>query len=271
MATDAGMRPTQADRDWIAAGLNPQAFHASTDWVHFNQAGQQRIAAFLERFVADGLTRASAIAEMAPTASSITASVSGTTATISGWAFDRSDLYAPLAVGIIVNGQWVGATIADRPSPQLGQYGVPGGHGWSYPAPLRVGANTVCVVAVGVGEGGNTYAPCVTVTGTALAPQGDMTVVQVSPGTVAVMGWAFDHADLYAQIPVGVMIDGRWHAGVTAGLPSDYLRPYGVPGPHAFFTGASLAPGQHSACAVAVSSRTGLQTNVGCMSFTVTR
>ncbi|GAA2175305.1 hypothetical protein GCM10009846_24630 [Agrococcus versicolor] len=265
--TDAGLVPTAADREWIAAGANPPAFWAS-DWVHFDARGQQRIAAFLARFVGGGLTASQAIAEMAPQ-SAMSATASGLTATVRGWAFDRSDLYAPLAIGVTVDGRWMGTTLASRSSPELGRYGVPGGHGFEMPVAIPAGTSTVCVVAVGIGAGGNHTPPCVQVTGTAPAPQGDMTVVPVQGRTVAIVGWAFDHADLYAQIPVGIIIDGRWHVGLTANQPSDYLRPYGVPGAHAFFAGATLSPGGHTACAVAVSPRTGLQTTVGCQTFTV--
>ncbi|WP_144720020.1 SGNH/GDSL hydrolase family protein [Agrococcus jejuensis] len=265
--TDAGLVPTARDREWIAAGANPPAFWAA-DWVHFNSVGQQRIAAFLARFVAGGLTAAQAVAEMAPQAS-MSATASGLTATVRGWAFDRSDLYAPLAMGVTVDGRWMGTTLANRASPELGRYGVPGGHGFSMAVAIPAGTSTVCVVAVGIGAGGDHVPPCVQVTGVAPAPQGDMTVVPVGGTTVAVMGWAFDHADLYAQIPVGIIIDGRWHVGLTAALPSDYLRPYGVPGAHAFFAGATLSPGTHTACAVAVSPRTGLRTTIGCQTFTI--
>ena len=52
-------------------------------------------------------------------------------------------------------------------------------------------------------------------------------------------------------------------------MTEHYLRPYGVPGAHAFFAGATLSPGTHTACAVAVSPRTGLRTTIGCQTFTI--
>ena len=100
-----------------------------------------------------------------------------------------------------------------------------------------------------------------------LIPQGDLGLVDVGGGTMAIVGWGFDHADLYAQIPVGIIVDGRWHGGVTAAFPSPYLRPYGVPGDHAFFAGAQLGRGSHSVCAVGVSTATGRNAVLGCDSI----
>ena len=55
----------------------------------------------------------------------------------------------------------------------------------------------------------------------------------------------------------------------SAALPSPYLRPYGVPGDHAFFSGAVVGRGTHSVCAVGVSYVTGRNAILKCESITL--
>lgn len=265
--TDAGFVPTAADRSWIASGLNPPVFHSSQDWVHFNRTGSEAIARFLARFVAGGTTatqqRALFNAEAA-----LQVDVQGSTITARGWAFDRSDLYDRIPVGMTIDGQWMGAIYAGDPSPELAAFGVPASHGFRWSMALADGRTyQICIVGVGIGVGANAYPPCVSVTIPVLLPQGDLSLVDVGGGTMAIMGWGFDHANLYAQIPVGLIVDGRWLGAVTAALPSPYLRPYGVPGDHAFFAGAQVGRGSHSVCAVGVSNVTGRSAVLGCSSI----
>lgn len=265
--TDSGIQPTSADRDWIASGLNPPSFHSSADWIHFNRTGCDAIARFLARFVKDGTTAAQQ-RTLFNAEAALSVDVYGATIVVRGWTFDRSDLYQRIPVGITIDDQWMLGTYADGPSPELSQYGVPGGHGFSWSTKLRDGATyKVCIVGVGFGAGANAYPPCVSVTIPVLLPQGDLALIDVGGGTMAVVGWGFDHADLYAHIPVGIMIDGRWHVGITAALESPYLRPYGVPGDHAFFAGAQVGRGTHSVCAVGVSRATGRNAMLDCDSI----
>jgi hypothetical protein len=267
--TDSGNVPTSADRDWIAAGLNPPVFHSSSDWIHFNATGRGAVARFLERFVAKGTT-ASQQRALFNAEASLAVDVYGATIVVRGWAFDRSDLYQRIPVGITIDDRWMLGTYADQASPELAKYGVPSNHGFSWSTKLADGRTyKICNVGVNIGAGQNAYPPCVSVTIPTLLPQGDVDLIDVGNGTMAVVGWGFDHADLYAHIPVGVIIDGRWHAGVTASMPSPYLRPYGVPGDHAFFVGAQVGRGTHSVCAVGVSVATGRNATLGCDSITL--
>lgn len=266
---DSGAVPTALDREWIASRLNPPVFHAASDWVHFNARAQAVLGSYLAKYVRGELTLAQARAILAPSASRITVSGWYGSLSVRGWAYDQSDLYAPLAIGITIDGRWVATTLANRASPELHRYGVPGGHGFQWSGTVAGGTYEVCVVAVGIGVGGNAYPACERVTLKGVVPQGDMTIVDVGGGTMAVVGWAFDHANLYAQIPVGVVVDGRWHVGITAALESPYLASYGVPGNHAFFAGASPGRGSHSACVIAVSPTTGANELIGCQTITL--
>ena len=243
------------------------SFHSSADWIHFNRTGCDAIARFLARFVKDGTTAAQQ-RTLFNAEAALSVDVYGATIVVRGWAFDRSDLYQRIPVGITIDDQWMLGTYADGPSPELSQYGVPGGHGFSWSTKLRDGATyKVCIVGVGFGAGANAYPPCVSVT----IPSCFHKVISPS-STWAVGRWPssagdFDHADLYAHIPVGIMIDGRWHVGITAALESPYLRPYGVPGDHAFFAGAQVGRGTHSVCAVGVSRATGRNAMLDCDSI----
>ncbi|WP_137754923.1 hypothetical protein [Agrococcus sp. SGAir0287] len=266
---DSGAVPTALDREWIASRLNPPVFHSASDWVHYNARGQAVLGAYLARYVRGELTAAQARAILVPNASPITVSGFYGSLSVRGWAYDHSDLYAPLAIGITVNGRWLATTLANRASPELQRYGVPGGHAFQWSGTVPGGTHEVCIVAVGIGVGGNAYPACQRVTMKGAVPQGDLVVVDVGGGAMAVMGWAFDHANLYAQIPVGIIIDGRWHAGVTAAIESPYLAAYGVPGNHAFFSGAGVGRGTHTACAIAVSPSTGINELIGCQTITL--
>jgi len=86
--------------------------------------------------------------------------VYGASIVVRGWAFDRSDLYQRIPVGITIDDRWMLATFANGPSPELAPYGVPGGHGFSWSTTLADGATyKVCIVGVGIGAGANAYRP----------------------------------------------------------------------------------------------------------------
>ncbi len=267
--TDAGIMPSSLDRSWIDAGLNPPSFHSATDWIHFNRTGQDAIARFLSRFVRDGATRAQQRA-LFDAVAAMQVDVRGSTVTVRGWAFDQSDLYRAIPVGVTIDDVWTATTMADRPSPDLARYGVPGGHSFTWSGTVTSGGSVkVCMVGVGFGAGAHAYPPCQTVNVQPMLPQGDLALVDVGGGTMAIVGWGFDHANLYAHLPVGVIIDGNWFAAIRANLSSPYLRPYGVPGDHAFFQGARVGKGTHSVCAVGVSEVTGRNAILKCESITL--
>lgn len=86
---------------------------------------------------------------------------------------------------------------------------------------------------------------------------------------MAIVGWGFDHTDLYAQIQAGIIIDGRWHAWNTANLRATICGRTGVPGDHGFFQGAPVGRGSHSVCSVGVSYVTGRNAILICESITL--
>lgn len=170
-----------------------------------------------------------------------------------GWVFDRSDFGAAVRANVLVDGMLFTYAVAREPSDYLYPYGVPGRHAFWTAVSLAPGDHEVCVVYVNVGAGADTRAPCQTISIPGRTaqnwPQGDF-AVQTSPesGHLIVVGWAFDHSDLYASIDVEVSVDGNVIGPIRAGLDSPYLYAYGVPGRHAFFAASSVASGEHTVC-----------------------
>jgi len=93
--------------------------------------------------------------------------------------------------------------------------------------------------------------------------------VDDASGAVVVMGWAFDHSNLYTTVTAAVTLDGAIVTGASANLPSPYLYPYGVPGSHAFFSAFTTSNGPHEVCVIAVDQRPGTDTLVACSKLDV--
>jgi hypothetical protein len=79
-------------------------------------------------------------------------SASGSTLSLSGWAFDPDAPQVSGAVHLYVDGRWAGAVIADGSRPDVGQVfpGVGSAHGFSYSMTVAPGAHTGCAYAIDV-------------------------------------------------------------------------------------------------------------------------
>ena len=160
---DAGLVPTQADRDSIARGLNPRSFWMSeSDLTHMNSTGQKVAARYFATFARDGNTYSAAVKQF-EARSTVSISVNGSMMTVSGHAFDSSDLFRSIPVGITVNGVW-NTTMASRASTHLYEYGIPGRHTYSMTFDLRPGEYSICTVGINFGAGRDYFPPCQTVT-----------------------------------------------------------------------------------------------------------
>lgn len=160
---DAGIVPSQADRDSIARGLNPRSFWMSeSDLTHMNSTGQMVAARYFATFARDGNTYSAAINRFGAK-STARISVTGSKMTVSGHAFDSSDLFASIPVGITVNGVW-NATMASRASTHLYEYGIPGRHTYSKTFDVKPGEYSICTVGINFGAGKDYFPPCQTVT-----------------------------------------------------------------------------------------------------------
>lgn len=101
-----------------------------------------------------------------PVGSVDSATVSGATATVSGWALDP-DTAASITVHAYVNDQWGGAFSAAGARADVAKaypgYGT--AHGFSFQVPVPVGSSKVCVYGINQsGSGGNSLVQCVAVT-----------------------------------------------------------------------------------------------------------
>jgi hypothetical protein len=87
--------------------------------------------------------------------------VSGTTATVTGWAFDP-DTVAPIGVHFYVDQNWGGGTVADQPRADVGAvYGKGDLHGYTMSIPVTTGSHTVCAFGIDASGGLNPALGCV--------------------------------------------------------------------------------------------------------------
>lgn len=160
---DAGIFPTPTDRQRIAAGMTPTSFQLTDgDWTHHNPAGRQIGARFLAGFASGATTTDAAYARFDASAS-LTATVRNDTITLSGWAFDGSDVYQQVAVAMSANGVHRDTVRASGPSPSLAPYGVPGAHGFSWSIVASNGPHRVCATALGFAAGEDSLPQCAVV------------------------------------------------------------------------------------------------------------
>ncbi len=233
---ESSIVPTQRDRDAIASGIIPHSFwRDESDFTHFNWAGQMAAARFLDRFITGGATLDSARARF-DAISTMDVEASGSGLTVSGWAADHSDLFESIQVGVTIDGVWRGTTLANRPSDELFQYGIPGRHRYSWRFDgLSPGDHTVCSVAIGFGAGEHHYPACQTVTvaptvSVAATPRSTVpsaasadvdasATADVDASATADYGWSLEEAD--GSLAVAVRIDGRWHTAVRVDGAAD--------------------------------------------------
>ncbi|MBF4459493.1 SGNH/GDSL hydrolase family protein [Pseudoclavibacter sp. VKM Ac-2867] len=263
---DGGFTPTSADRSDIAAGFNPRAlWRSATDKTHLSEEGHLLASRYIVSFVTGGNTLAKAEARFG-VQSTANVAVSGSRVTVSGTAFDFSDLLTSIPVGITVDGKW-NATMASGASTHLYQYGIPGSHAYSMTFTLNPGQHLICTVGVNFRAGNDSFPPCqwVSVPKSA-APIGQVMDAPASNGMHQFAGWSYAPSSPSRSIPVAILVDGKWHHAVNTDRPTPYLTR--VPGKHAFWTAASFSKGNHSMCAVAIESDTNM-TNLGCMNFTI--
>jgi hypothetical protein len=196
--------------------------------------------------------------------------VSGTTASLRGWAFD-ADTTDPISVDVWVNGSWSQSVRADgaRADVQAAYPGQGPNHGFRASVALRPGVNQICLYGINVAGGSHTLIGCRTATVAAHNPIGDVNGVTVSGTTANVRGWAWD-ADTANPITVDV-----WRNGVFAGsILADQARPdvataYPAAGPNRGFAGSiPLDAGSNQLCFYGINVGGGAHTLLGCRTVT---
>ncbi|MFN3950243.1 hypothetical protein [Microbacterium sp.] len=190
-------------------------------------------------------------------------SVSGTTATIRGWAIDP-DTRRPIPVHVYIRGAATVLT-ANGSRPDVAKvyplYGA--AHGFRTTLQVPAGTSQLCIYAINT-SGDNPLLGCRTVTGVAGAPIGNIDVVTGGNRALALWGWAFD-PDVTGPVDVRVSIDGVVRT-VTAGRPrADVAAAYPKAGPrHGFDQRFSAAKGTRKVCVSIPDDRGKYSVDLGC-------
>ncbi|MDI9918892.1 M23 family metallopeptidase [Rhodococcus sp. IEGM 1379] len=206
---------------------------------------------------------------------------------VGGWAFDRDDKSASLAVHVYVGGEAgvVGAEghplSANVSRPDVNNvHGLTGNHGFDTTIETaKFGNLPVCLYAINIGGGGNTLIGCRTVNIANPNPLGSLDDVSApSGGTVQARGWAFDRSDTSKALEIHLYIGGQ------AGQPdvevkkfvadksrTDVNQAHGIAGNHGFDTAVKTSKtGQQTVCAYGINIGTGNHnTELGCKTVTI--
>lgn len=93
------------------------------------------------------------------------ATVSGSSVSLSGWALDNDQPTTSINVHLYVDGRWGGSVPAAGSRPDVGAAypGAGAAHGWTATVPVRPGTSRVCAYGINVGGGTNALLRCVDV------------------------------------------------------------------------------------------------------------
>jgi hypothetical protein len=175
--------------------------------------------------------------------------------TVTGWAFDRTDLTKSVVVHVYLDGFYRAQVVGDLSRPDVNAaFAVGDRHGFRLSVPASLGSHEVCVYLINAGGPVNPQLACRTVVNVdAHAPVGSVDEVGVVPGIVSVRGWAFDPDATSSPTLIHAYIDGVRAAPVTTGQPrTDVATAYGV-GPAQGFQGSFATPkGSHRLCVYAI-------------------
>ncbi|MGY4643115.1 hypothetical protein [Cellulomonas sp. URHB0016] len=130
--------------------------------------GTQTVCAYAIDATSGGNTpmgcRTVTVVNRAPLGSVDSATVSGTTVTVQGWALDP-DTTGPVQVHLYVDGAWGGAVTTDQARPDVGAaYHAGANQGFTTSFVAGAGSHSVCAFAIDTTSGPATPLPCRTVT-----------------------------------------------------------------------------------------------------------
>jgi cell wall-associated NlpC family hydrolase len=210
-----------------------------------------------------------------------TATASGSTVTVTGWAADPDSLALPLKITATRDGiaaVITSATVVARPDVVYARHTGPK-PGYSLTMTLANGAHQVCTTAVNIGTGVNKRLGCRSVwvgppppTAAEIAAQSPVGALEsaraLSATSIQVTGWASDPNSLATSLKVVAYLDGFAAATVTAAVPRPDLVISQHTGPAAgySFTIPAVA-GSHNVCVWAVNIGIGVNKALGCASL----
>lgn len=197
-------------------------------------------------------------------------SVTGSTATVSGWALDP-DTLGSVTVRISVDGVPTTATAdSARADIAMAFPGYGADHGFSQSVRLPSAQAEVCVSVINT-VGDNMSLGCRTATGRIAnrSPVGSLDVVQAAPGVFNVSGWAAD-PDTTDPIPVHVYVGSTGTAFVANGDRPDVASAFArLGGQHGYsVTVPATGGGSVTVCAWGIDVNAGANTRLGCRTLT---
>ena len=175
--------------------------------------------------------------------------------TLRGWAIDP-DVVTPIRVHTYVDGLLATKFTADVPKASLATafFGYGANHAFSTTLPgLTPGNHELCVIAIGVGAGGNTT-QCRVVTGPTGSPITHVDQLEgTGIGSVTLRGWSID-PDVVDPVRMRVSVDGGPSTEIAANVAKAGLNAAypGYGDAHAFTTVLEgIGPGRHQVCLTA--------------------
>ena len=220
------------------------------------------------------------LAAQSPFGALDSATASGNTVTLTGWAADPDDLSQPLKIAAGHDGSAATVTSAlAMARPDVAQSWHTGPKpGYSLTISLTNGAHLVCTAAGNLGIGTNKQLGCLRVwVGPQLtpaqiaahSPSGALEAAGAVGATgIQVRGWASDPDNRMVSIKVLAYLDGSAAATVTAAVarPDLVLSQHTGPASGYAFTIATTA-GSHNVCLWAVNIGIGVNKYLGCQSL----
>ena len=187
--------------------------------------------------------------------------------TVSGYAYDTSAVTSPVVTVILENGKPIAYLYADKSTPDLSPYGIPGKHGFSWTFKPTVGGNvSYCAYAANIGAGADNYIGCkslyVILPG---SPQGDFESLTSANGQLTMTGWAWDQNNPTGPVILMVTTNGQVSAYLYADQPKPVLAYYGIPGNHGFkYTFTPPKSSGNTVCVYAFNQGEGSDRLLGC-------
>jgi cell wall-associated NlpC family hydrolase len=207
-----------------------------------------------------------------------TATASGNTVTLTGWAADPDSLSQPLKITVTRDGVAAvitSATVVARPDVVYARHTGPK-PGFSLTTTMANGSHRMCATAVNIGVGLNKLLGCRSVwvgppppTAAEIAAQSPVGALEsaraLSATSIGVTGWASDPNNRAISLKVVVYLDGVAAATVTAAVARPDLVISQRTGPAAGYSFAIPAgAGSHNVCLWAVNIGVGVNKHLGC-------
>jgi cell wall-associated NlpC family hydrolase len=206
------------------------------------------------------------------------ATASGNTVTLTGWAADPDSLAQPLRITATRDGVTAvitSATVVPRPDVVYARHTGPK-PGFSLTTTLANGAHRVCTTAINLAVGVNKLLGCRSVwvgppppTAAEIAAQSPVGALEsaraAGSSSIQLTGWASDPNSLATSLKVVAYLDGSAAATVTAAVPRPDLVTSKHTGPAAGYSFTIPAgTGTHNVCMWAVNIGVGVNKYLGC-------